>query len=85
MNEWLFRILLPWSGTFTEEFCGFGIGGVTFFIGGGGVFFPLLDGVLPFGEALGPAFAAALAPGTESEMMINYEQTSMKSIIISML
>ena len=55
-------------------------GGVTGFIGGG-VFFPLLDGFLPFGEALEPAFAGFLAPGTESEKMINYEQASIKSII----
>ena len=55
-------------------------GGVTGFIGGG-AFFPLIGDVLPFGEALGPAFAAALALGTESEMMNNYEQASIKSII----
>ena len=56
-------------------------GGVTGFIGGG-AFFPLIGGVLPFGEALGPAFAFALALGTESKMMNNYEQASIKSIII---
>ena len=73
--------MIPSSGIFTVEVCGFKIGGVTFFFGAG-VFFPLLDGVLPFGGALEPAFAAALAPGTKSEMMINYEQASKKSIII---
>ena len=55
-------------------------GGVTGFIGGG-AFFPLIGGVLPFGEALGPTFAFALALGTESKMMNNYEQASIKSII----
>ena len=74
--------MLPASCTSTLQSCGFKTGGLTLLIGGGG-FFPLLAGVfLPFGEALEPAFATALAPGTESEMMINYEKASIKSVII---
>ena len=79
--------MLPASGKFALQSSGFKTGGTTFVFGGGG-FFPLLPAVLPFGEALEPAFPAALAPGTESEMMINYEQTSIKLIVklfVSML
>ena len=71
--------MLPASGKFALQSRGFKTGGITFVIGGGG-FFPLLPAVLPFGEALEPAFPAALAPGTESEMMINYEKASIKSV-----
>ena len=72
--------MLPASGTSTEQSRGFETGGLTPLIGGGG-FFPLPAAFLPFGEALEPAFAAFLAPGTESEMMINYEQASIKFIM----
>ena len=62
--------MLPAFGTSAEQSRGFETGG--------GGFFPP---VLPFGETLEPPFATALAPGTKSEMMINYEQASNKSII----
>ena len=70
--------MLPASGTFALQSCGFKIGGVLI---GGGWFFPLLAAVLPFGKGLEPAFPAPLAPGTESEMMINYEKAFIKSVI----
>ena len=73
--------MLPASGTSTLQSCGFEFGGVIILAGGGGGFFPWTGGVFPFGEALGSAFAAALAGGAELEMMIDYEQISIKSII----
>ena len=75
--------MLPASGTSTEQSRGFETGGLTSLFGGGG-FFPLPAAFLPFGEALEPAFAAFLALGTESEMMINYEQASIELIILSL-
>ena len=55
--------MLSASGTSTLQSRGFEFGGVTILAGGGGVFFPWTGGVFPFGEALGSAFAAALAEG----------------------